>query len=169
MGAKMIRFFKKMVLPLMFFTILLTFYFDFVSIKIYRSTNTLTGFDLLKNESTGYNVWMVLVFVLGLTGFLLSWFNGKTKYGIGFLLALAGIILLLVAQFSIVEKYSTNSNGTATTSFELAYWICLAAFAFAGSRCYLLQYKTSLRKEIVETKGVVNINIITQSNKVNEK
>ncbi|MES2651918.1 MAG: hypothetical protein V4663_09260 [Bacteroidota bacterium] len=166
MSAEMIRLFKKMVLRLVFFIIMVTFCFDFISIKVYKTSTVLTGFDLFKNESTDYNIWMILVFVLGIVGFLLSWLNGKTKYGIGFLLALAGIILLLVAQFSIVEMYSTN---TATIKFELAYWICLIAFFFAGSICYLLQYRTTQKKEIIETKGVVNINIITQSNKANEK
>lgn len=150
----------------MFFTTMVMFFFDFVSINVGRNRTTLTGFNLLSNEIIGYNVWLALVFVGALAGFVISLINGKIKYGIGFLLALAGIILLLVAQFSIIEKYGTN--GTIIT-FEPAYWYCLASFAFAGSRCYLLQYKTSQRKEIVETKGVVNINIITQSNKANEK
>lgn len=166
MGAEMIRVFKKVVLQFVFFTTMVMFFFDFVSIEMNRKSNALTGFNLFKNGDTGYNIWITFVFALGLAGFIISWFNGKIKYGIGFLLALAGIIILLVAQFSIVEKYGTNAT---VVRFEPAYWVCLLAFAFAGSRCYLLQYKTSQKREIVETKGVVNINIITQSNKANEK
>lgn len=147
---------------------MLTFYFDFVLIERSRALTltALTGFNLLKSANTGYDVWMTLVFVVGLVGFIISWFNGKIKYGVGFLLALAGVILLLVAQFSIIGKYTANN---LTVTFKMGYWVCLATFVIAGSRCYLLQFRASQKKEMPETKGVVNINIITQRNKDNEK
>ncbi|RZL44880.1 MAG: hypothetical protein EOP00_18790 [Pedobacter sp.] len=141
------------------------FFFDFVSINVGETRNALTGFSLFKNEVIGYNVCIILVFLLGLTGFIVSSIDAKTKYGIGFLLALAATILLLVNQFLVIEKYSI----LGTIKFELAYWICLISFVFACCSCYLLQYKTVHKGEVIETKGVVNINIITQSNKVSEK
>ena len=168
MGTYMIKIWKKMVLPMLFFITMLTFYFDFISVKVGIDNISLIGFNLLKNETIGYNTWMILVFLLGLSGFILSWLNGRIKYGIGFLLALAGIILLLVAQFSMIEAYSINNKDISSLKFKPAYWVCLGSFVVAGSRCYLLQYRTVQKKETVETKGVVNINIITQSNKANK-
>jgi len=161
----MIKILKKMVLPMVFFTTLLTFYFDFVSINVDSVSIILTGFGLLNNEIVGFNVWMILIFLIGISGLILSSISSKVKHGIGFLLALAGIIFLLVVQFSIIEAYSLNNKNFISLQFKPAYWICLGAFVVAGSRCYLLQYRIVQKKEIVETKGVVNINIITQSNK----
>ena len=166
MGTEMIRGFKKMILPIVFFATMLTFYFDFVLIERSRTLTGLTGFNLLKSANTSYDVWMTLVFVVGLVGFIISWFNGKIKYGVGFLLALAGVILLLVAQFSIIGKYTANN---LTVTSKMGFWVCLATFVIEGRRCYLLQFRASQKKEMPETKGVVNINIIKQRNKDNEK
>lgn len=165
----MISILKKMVLPIVFFIPIGMFFFDFITIELNENRTLISGFELLKNTSAGYNIWLVLALTCGFLGFTISWLKGKIKYVIGFLLALAGIIFLVVSQFSIIETFNGKGKELVAIAFEPAYWLCLLAFAIAGSRCYLLQYRASQKREIVETKGVVNINIITQSNKVNEK
>lgn len=168
---EILQFLRRSLLSLLFITTVITFFFNFVRIRLMSSNVKLTGFDLLKNEDTVsvINAWMIMVFIVGLTGFLVSLFNGRTKYGIGFLLGLAGIILMLLIQFSSIENYAIKDAGTETISFQLAYWVCLTAFALAGSRSYLLQNKSSKKKVLTSSQGAVNINIITQSNKVGEK
>lgn len=165
MRTEIVKAYKNIVLPLLFIMTILTFFFDFVSLKINNTNTALTGFDLLKNEGTTYGIWLVMVLLFALVGFVISWVKGKIKYGIGFLLALAGIIFLLVAQFSIIKWYDMTNKGIENLTFETAYWLCLGIFVIAGSRCYLLQFMTTQKKEKIETKGVVNINIITHSNK----
>lgn len=165
----MISVLKKMVLPVVFIITIVTFFFDFIAIEENNDKKFITGFGLLKNTFMNYSVWIILVLACGFLGFAVSWLKNRIKYSVGFLLALAGIIFLLVSQFAIIEKYDSESKDAISITIEFGYWVSLVAFAIAGSRCYLLQYKTSQKKELPETKGVVNINIITQSNKADEK
>lgn len=169
MRADILIFLKKAILPSMFMVALLMFFFDFVTLSIDHTSARLTGFNLFNNRNIEPRIWMILVFVLGLIGFIISWLNEKIRYGIGFLLALAEIILLLVAQFSIRDHLNGMDHIMVNIVFEPAYWICLIAFALGGSGCYLLQNRNTQRKEKQVERDVVNINIITQMDKTNEK
>lgn len=169
MGADILIFLKKTILPSMFMVALSMFFFDFITLSMGDTKAKLTGFNLFNNTSIEPSIWMILVFVLGVVCFIISWLNEKIKYGIGFLLALAEIILLLVAQFSMRDHLNGMDRTITNIVFEPAYWMCIIAFALGGSGCYLLQNRNTQRKEKQARRDVVNINIITQTYKTNEK
>lgn len=169
MRADILFFLKKAILPSMFMVALLMFFFGFVTLSLDNRKTTLTGFNLFNHTNIESHIWIIPVFVLGIVGFMISWLSGKIRYGIGFLIALAEIILLIVAQFSLRDNLSTADHKVTNMVFEPAYWICLIVFALIGSQCYLLQNRNMQRKEKQTESGVVNINIITQRHQTNEK
>jgi hypothetical protein len=165
----MTSFLRKFVIPVSFAVAALSFFLDFVTYKTPHHITSLTGFDLLQIEKEKHAYWMYIVLFLSLTGIIGSLLKGRITNGIGFLLALAGIIFLLVGQFALIENFTNKSYGAISILFELGYWLCLIALALAGSRSYLLQYRVTQKEEGADTRGAVNINIITQTSSRKDK
>lgn len=170
MASENYNFFKKLLLPLLFLISIISFFANFIAIDNKKSIILIDGITLLIGNNFPINIkpniWFILAFITAVICFLLCVFTTRLRNGIGFLLALAGLVFLLMGQFNMVTTLQENE---IKISFQLAYWVCLTAFALAGSNAYLKQNKSLKQHNVRDTKSAVNINIITQSSDSKEK
>lgn len=157
--------FRKFFLPLLFLAAALVFFGRFVDVNSNYVTASRSGIVLslshFPNAESSSLIWFALAFATAWTGFLVAIFDSRLKQGLCFLLGIAGVIFLLLAQ---VNMFAAANTQTYLISFKPSYWIALLCFALAASRAYLLHYKLS-RKKPEPNRGVLHINIITYSKK----
>jgi len=167
MGNELISFLRKTVLPMLFLLVMFSFCFDFIIIKTDRAKSTFTGLDFLRgkqlDEHGSTNIWFILVFLTAVSGFLASCFNERKQDGFGFLFALAGIILTLMAQMELSERILKSNNRPAHVDMQWAYWFYLSLLAITAGRCYLMHGRLTSTILMKKQLGGVNINIITQN------
>lgn len=157
--------FIKFFLPLLFLAAALVFFGSFVDVTTNHTIMSHSGIILslshFPNAEKSSLIWFALAFTTAWIGFLVAIFDSRLKQGICFLLGIAGVIFLLLAQ---VNMFAIANAQTYLIRFKLAYWVSLLCFALAASRAYLIHYKLS-RKKTEQKKDVLNINIITYSKK----